>query len=131
LNTRNHKPLVAKVVFNKVPKRLATPSGIAAAPGIIPFTPPGPAMETIAEIAAHLSEYARCLPERSAFFEDVASLASVDAFMRRYVTAVPAVADSVWQASSHSGCPVVCADGAGEATAVLLESAAGKLLGKV
>lgn len=90
-------PRVAHVVFNGVQKRLSAPSGFESAPGVLPFTPPSSALESIAEISAHLRSVA-CDPATgyARFFAIPETLASDAGFVKMYVTTVPAVPDGAW-----------------------------------
>jgi len=111
-------PRVAHVVFNNVQKRLGAPAGFQSAPGTLPFTPPAATLESLAEIASHLrSVAADPVTEYSPFFAFPESLKSDGAFLRAYVTAVPSVADSAWQASALRGQPLACQQSAGDVAA--------------
>jgi MinD-like ATPase involved in chromosome partitioning or flagellar assembly len=102
-------PRIAHFVFNNVQKRLGAPSGFQSAPGALPFTPPAAALESLAEISAHFRSVAVDPATNFArFFASAEGLSSADAFLRFYVTAVPAVADSAWQLSATRGQPLAC-----------------------
>jgi len=111
-------PRVAHVVFNGVQKRLGAPSGFESAPGVLPFTPPSLAFESIAEISAHLRSVA-CDPETgyARFFAVPETLASDAVFVRMYVTAVPAVPDGAWAAALLKGQPLVCSSSGSDGVA--------------
>jgi MinD-like ATPase involved in chromosome partitioning or flagellar assembly len=101
-------PRIGRVIFNNVQKRLAVPGGFAAAPDVLPFTPPSTTLEALGDIAAHLSSVAS-MPGHASFFAHQGPAAATSAdFLRAYVTAVPTVAESAWQASMLSGIPIVC-----------------------
>lgn len=113
------KPAIAHVIFNNVQKRLSTPGGIAAVPGLLSFTPPSTSLEALVEIASHLRGVALDPSGggRAAFFAHQAALASQNDFLRAYVVAVPTVPESAWQWSSRHGAPLACCGaGAAEAT---------------
>lgn len=90
------------------PAALLVADGFAAAPDVLPFTPPSTTLEALGDIAAHLSSVAS-MPGHAPFFahQGAATATSAD-FLRAYVTTVPAVAESAWQASMSSGIPIVC-----------------------
>ena len=96
-------PRIAHAVFNNVQKRLSAPGGTATVPGLLPFTPPSSSLEALADIAVHLRTVAVTRPQFFAFGHE-----SNEAFMRAYVTGVPTVAESTWQAASTAGCPIAC-----------------------
>jgi MinD-like ATPase involved in chromosome partitioning or flagellar assembly len=103
------KPRIGHVIFNNVQKRLSAPGGLAMVPGLLAFTPPSAALDALAEISLHLRSVA-CEPSagRSAFFVNPVALASNSDFLRTYVTAVPTVAETVWQSAAQRGQPLVC-----------------------
>jgi len=98
-------PRIAYAVFNNVQKRLSTPGGTAAVPGMLPFTPPSSSLESLADIATHLRTVGAV---HARFFAKPESLDSNDAFLRDYVTGMPTVPESAWQASLSKGLPIVC-----------------------
>jgi hypothetical protein len=120
-------PRIAHAVFNNVQKRLSTPGGTAGVPGMLPFTPPSSSLESLADIATHLRSVGS-VPKYARFFSKPDSLATNDAFMRDYVTGMPTVPESAWQASLSKGLPLVCTpaptEQAAQATQHLLAVAA-------
>lgn len=109
------RPRVAHVIFNNVQKRLGAPSGLEAAPGIFPFTPPSTSVESMAEIGAHLRSVASDPGAGlSNFFMNQEALRTNGEFLRAYITALPTIAESAWQQAALLGQPIVCATNASE-----------------
>jgi hypothetical protein len=102
-------PKIGHVVFNNVQKRLSAPSGLASVPGLLPFTPPSSSLESLVEIASHLRSVAvDPAGNRASFFASQTALAATSDFLRTYVTAVPCVPESAWQAAARTGTPLAC-----------------------
>jgi len=97
-------PRIRHLVFNNVQKRTGAPGGPPSAPMLLPFTPPAPSLGSIVEIASHMRSVAADSTHGRYFGTPTNDVAG---FLQAYVTAVPAIPESAWQASAANGQPLV------------------------
>lgn len=102
------KARIKTVLINDVQKRNGSNSGLLGVRNALPFTPPNPSTEAISDILTHLHQ--SCNNTRSnfgRFFDPAASLATIESFVKQFVTGLSTVPETLWQSSWKFGTPII------------------------